>query len=148
LSGYLLDTDTISMFSPGKADASQAFAEWLGEQEKAQGIYFSAVTINEIEKGVHLLQRKGATAKAAAIRFWLLGLIATYSYNILPLSTEVAMISGQLEALALASGHNPGATDAMIAGTAKFHGLSIITHNLRHFQLFDVDALSPDQVST
>jgi predicted nucleic acid-binding protein len=147
LNGYLLDTNTISMFSPWKANATQAFIDWLGQQEKAKGIYLSAVTIHEIEKGVRLLQHKGATAKASAIRFWLLGLVAAYSHNILPLDTDVAVVSGQLEALANASGHNPGATDAMIAGTAKFHGLTIITHNLRHFQPFGVDARSPDQVS-
>jgi predicted nucleic acid-binding protein len=147
LNGYLLDTNIISMFSPWKANATQAYIDWLDQQEKAKGIYLSAVTIHEIEKGARLLEHKGATAKASAIRFWLLGLVAAYSHHILPLDTDVAVVSGQLEALAKASGHNPGATDAMIAGTAKFHGLTIITHNLRHFQPFGVDARSPDQVS-
>jgi predicted nucleic acid-binding protein len=147
LNGYLLDTNTISMFSPWKANATQAFTEWLDVQEKTKGIYLSAVTIHEIEKGVRLLQHKGATARASAIRFWLLGLVAAYGNNILPLDKDVAVISGQLEALAIASGHSPGATDAIIAGTAKFHGLAIITHNLRHFHPFGVDARSPDQVS-
>jgi predicted nucleic acid-binding protein len=48
--------------------------------------------------------------------------------------------------LAVASGHNPGAADAVIAGTAKFHRLTVITHNLKHFQPFGVAAQSPDQV--
>ncbi|PZM17201.1 type II toxin-antitoxin system VapC family toxin [Rhizobium tubonense] len=146
MTGYLLDTNAISMFSPSRASATQAFCDWMDEQEKVNGIYLSAMTIHEIEKGVHLLQHRGATVKAAGIRFWLKGLVSIYGHNILPLDRDVAVESGQLEALAVASGHNPGAADAVIAGTAKFHRLTVITHNLKHFQPFGVAAQGPDQV--
>jgi toxin FitB len=147
VSGFLLDTNAISMFSPSKASASEAFTAWMEEQERVNGIYLSAVTVHEIEKGVRVLEHRGATAKAAGIRFWLLGLVSVYGDNILSLDAQVAKVSGQLEALAISTGHSPGAADAMIAGTAKAHGLTVITNNLKHFEPFGIAVLSPDQVA-
>lgn len=147
MSGFLLDTNAISMFSPSKASASEAFTAWMVEQEQANGIYLSAVTVHEIEKGVSILEHRGATAKAAAIRFWLLGLVSVYGDNILPLDAEVAKVSGQLEAQAVSAGHSPGAADAMIAGTAQAHGLTVITNNLKHFEAFGISVKSPEAVA-
>jgi hypothetical protein len=47
-------------------------------------------------------------------------------------------VSGALEAKAIAECANPGASDAMIAGTAAFHGLTVVTRNLRHFRAFGI----------
>ena len=73
MSGFLLDTNVISMLSPSKATATADFRAWLEEQERLNAIYLSAVTIHEIEKGVRLLEAKGATAKAAGIEIFLRG---------------------------------------------------------------------------
>jgi predicted nucleic acid-binding protein len=146
LSGYLLDTSAISMFSPWKANVSSAFSDWMDEQKKADSIYLSTVTIHEIGKGVRLLEHKGAIAKANSIHLWLQGLVSVYGNNILPLDTDVAMESGKLEALAVASGYRPRAADAIIAGTAKFHEMTIITHNLKHFLPFEIAVESPDRI--
>ena len=146
MSGFLLDTDIISLFY--RADVSPTFARWMEEQEALNSVYLSAVTIHEMQKGIRLLERKGATAKAKSIRIWLLGLVAGYSSSVLPLDAEIAWMSGELEAIANAAGHAPGAADAMIAGTAKYHGLTVVTNNLRHFQTFGISVLTPDQAVT
>ncbi|PWE57856.1 VapC toxin family PIN domain ribonuclease [Metarhizobium album] len=145
MSGFLLDTNAISMFSPSQAKASEDFTAWLEEQERENGIYLSAVSIHEIEKGIRLLDHRGATAKASAIRFWLLGLVSFYGDNILPIDAAVAQLSGELEAMAVTAGHSPGAADAMIAGTAKAHGLTLVTRNLKHFEPFGIAVRSPDE---
>lgn len=146
--GFLLDTNVLSISSPIRSvGVSQAFAEWQDEQARANALYLSAVTIHEIEKGAQLLAHKGKSKQAAIIHAWLLGLIAGYGDIILPLDANVARISGQLEALAISSGHSPGAADALIAGTAKLHGLTVITHNAKHFRPFGIAAMSPDQVA-
>jgi predicted nucleic acid-binding protein len=144
MSGFLLDTNTISLFY--RANANPNFRRWFEEQEALSAICLSAVTVHEIEKGIRLLEHKGAMAKAAGIRIWLSGLIAGYGQSILSIDSEVARVSGELEAIAIARGHTPGAADAMIAGTAKHHGLTVITNNLKHFQPFGVAVLTPDQV--
>ena len=144
MSAFLLDTNVMSMLSPSRAAEADAFIGWL-EKEDAQGrVFLSVVTIHEIEKGVGLLESKRAVTKAAGLRLWLSGLVSAYQDKILALTTEVAMVSGQLEAGAAAKGHNLGMADALIAGTAKAHGLTIVTRNLRHFQPFGIAALSPD----
>lgn len=145
MSGFLIDTNVISLFAPARAKASEHIAGWMSEQETADALYLSAVTVHEIEKGARLLETKGATARAEAIRFWLLGLISTYSDRILAMDSDVAMIAGELEAKAISSGHNPGMADAIIAGTAKAHGLSVVTWNVKDFVPFGVEAISPDE---
>jgi predicted nucleic acid-binding protein len=147
VSGFLLDTNAISMFAPSRAELSQAFVTWMDEQERSNAIYLSAVTIHEIEKGIRILAHRGATSKADTLALWLLGLTSAYADHILPLDATVARVSGELEARAVSAGYNPGASDAMIAGTAKAHGLTVITHNLKDFEPFAVAAKSPAQIA-
>lgn len=146
MNGFLLDTNIISMFSPSKTAATPVFAEWLEEQEKLKAIYLSAMTIHEIEKGVRLLEARGATSKAALVEMFLQGLVAGYGDRILAIDAAAARESGRLEAKAVSAGHNPGAVDAIIAGTASHHGLTIITHNLKHFRPFEVPVKSPAEL--
>ena len=147
MNGYLLDTNAISLFSPLKVSPDPAFTRWVEEQDRLDAIYLSVITVHEIEKGIRLLEYRGATARAQTIQGWLNGLIAGYGEKILPVDNDVALASGRLEAAANAAGHGPGAADAMIAGTAQVHGLTIITHNLRHFEPFSVAAESPQQIA-
>jgi predicted nucleic acid-binding protein len=101
-------------------------------------LFLSMVTIHEIEKGIALLEHKGADVKAAELRRWLLGLVANYEDRILTINLAAAALGGQLEAKAAASGHNSGMADAAIAGIAKVHDLTIITQNTKHFVPFGV----------
>jgi predicted nucleic acid-binding protein len=103
------------MFSPSRATATPEFADWLEGQEQVSAVYLSAITVHEIEKGVRLLEARGAMVKAAGIELFLKGVIAGYGDRILPVDAGVAREGGKLEAKAIAAGHNPGASDAMIA---------------------------------
>jgi len=47
---------------------------WLDETEKTAEFFLSVVTIHEIERGIILLERKGATARASGLRQWMDGL--------------------------------------------------------------------------
>lgn len=132
------------MLSPTKEGASPEFIHWLESEDADERIFLSAVTVHEIEKGIGLLERKGAGAKATDLRRWISGLISTYEDKILAVDTAVSSFSGQLEALAIAAGHTPGMADALIAGTAKRHELTVVTHNLKHFEPFAVSLLSPE----
>jgi len=108
-------------------------------------VFLSVVTIHEIEKGIALLEHKGATAKAAGLKVWLAGLAATYDDKILGLDVSAATLAGQLEARALAGGNDPGMADAIIGGIAKAHDLVIVTRNMKHFAPFGVAISSPDE---
>lgn len=144
MSGYLLDTNIISLFAPTAAGATDEFTVWLEEIEQQDGLYLSVVTVHEIERGIGLLESKGVTAKARALRTWLEGLIGTYGDRVLPIDIGVSLLSGALEASAGASGHQPGMADALIAGTAKAHGLILVTRNRRHFEPFGIALRVPN----
>lgn len=143
MSGYLLDTNVVSLLSPSKGEASPKFLAWIEEADAAGGLFLSVVTVHEIERGIVLLERKGATAKARDLRQWMDGLVSTYEDRILPIDVAVSAISGQLEAEALAAGHNPGMADALIAGTAKAQDLVVVTRNQRHFTPFGIENMPP-----
>jgi len=145
LSFYLLDTNVISMLAPSRNEASPAFLDWLERMDADGKLFLSVVTVHEIEKGIALLDHKGATAKAEKLKVWLAGLVATFDDKILAVDRAAAALGGQLEALAISAGHDPGMADATIAGIAKAHDLVILTCNTRHFQVFGVAVLSPEE---
>ena len=147
MSGYLLDTNVISMLSPSRAEASAGFLDWLERMDAGGRLFLSVVTIHEIEKGIALLEHKGATGKAANLKLWLAGLVATYDDKIIAVDTVAAALAGQLEAKAIAAGHDPGMADATIAGIAKAHDVIIVTRNTKHFQVFGVGVVSPDETT-
>ena len=103
VSGYLLDTNVISMLSPSRAEASAGFLDWLERMDAGGRLFLSVVTIHEIEKGIALLEHKGATGKAANLKLWLAGLVATYDDKIIAVDTVAAALAGQLEAKAIAA---------------------------------------------
>jgi predicted nucleic acid-binding protein len=145
LSGFLLDTNVISMLSPSRAEASGRFLEWLERVDSEGRVFLSVVAIHEIEKGIALLEHKGATAKAAGLKVWLAGLVATYDDKIIPIDASAAALAGQLEAKAISAGHDPGMADATIAGIAKAQDLVVITHNTKHFLPFGIGVATPDE---
>ena len=147
MSGFLLDTNVVSMLAPSTSEASADFLNWLDRMDADGRLFLSVVSIHEIEKGIALLDHKGATAKAASLKAWLSGLVSTYDDKIIGFDTQAAAIGGRLEAKALAAGHDPGMADAVIAGTAAAHELVIVTCNTKHFLPFDIAMLSPDEAA-
>ncbi len=87
--------------------------EWL-ERMDGEGRILSVVAIHEIEKGIALLEYKGATAKAAGLNLARRARSA-YDDKIIA-STSPLALAGQLEAKTISAGHSPGMADAIIAG--------------------------------
>lgn len=147
MTGFLLDTNVVSMLSPSAPSVPKPFLDWLERMDGKGRVFLSVVAVHEIEKGVALLDHRGATAKASSLKGWLAGLIAGYGDKILGLDAATAVVSGRLEATAAASGHAPGLADAIIAGIAHVHDLTVVTRNVRHFLPFGVDVSSPEAVT-
>ena len=145
--GFLLDTDVISSLSPTRNAAPAQFLDWLAQMDSDGRLFLSVVSVHEIEKGVALLEGKGANQKASVLKTWLAGLVSTYGDRILGLDAMGASLSGQLEAKAIAAGHSPGMADAVVAGIAAAHSLTVLTLNIRHFLPFGVRVASPDEVA-
>ena len=130
---YLLDTNVVSELRKPKPHG--AVLAWFEAREETQ-IHLSAVTIGEIQAGIELTREQDAP-KAQEIEAWLEMVAA--SYNVLPMDAPAFRTWAQLM-------HRKSDTvyeDAMIAATAKLHGLTVVTRNVADFKPFGVPLLNP-----
>lgn len=143
MSGYLIDTNAISLLSSGRA--SPAFLDWLKQQQQLDSLYASSITLQEIEKGVVKLElvKAGSPVKAKRLRLWLETVMSDFQDRFLPVDFAVALAAGRLEGAMLARGQNVGLADILIAATAQIHDLTVVTANIRDFEPLGVDCLAP-----
>ena len=130
---YLLDTNVVSELR--KLKPHGAVLAWLQAVDDLQ-LHVAAVTVGEIQAGIEIT-REQDTAKAAELETWL-ELVAA-SYNVLPMDAAAFRTWARLM-------HRKSDTiyeDAMIAATAKVHGLTVVTRNTADFKSFGVPLLNP-----
>lgn len=143
MTGYLLDTNILSRFAPDRRPPSAAARAWFHEQGEADGLFLSASTIAEVEKGMRSLHRRGGLERARRLSAWLDAIADQFADRILAVDTVVARIAGALEDDAESRGRSPGLADVIIAATARAYGLTVVTENLRHFEPLDVRVVLP-----
>jgi predicted nucleic acid-binding protein len=141
VTGWLLDTNILSAFAPGKPAIGPAIAEWF--DECSDELFLSAVTAAEIEAGISKLRRAGSERRADELRDWFERILGFYADRILPFDLAAARIAGVLSDAAQAGGRHPGFADVAIAAIAKSRELVILTLNLRHFGPLGVATLNP-----
>ncbi len=138
---YLVDTNVLSAGAPTKARPAPILADWL--ERNSDRLYLSVITVAEVEGGIAKARRQGATRKAHRLSEWLETLLHLYSSRILPLDLSGARLLGRLSDRARADGQAPGLADLAIAATASGRGYTVLTRNLRHFQLLGIAAHDP-----
>ena len=130
---YLIDTNVVSELRKPKPHG--AVLAWFEGLEDTQ-LHLSAVTIGEIQAGIEIT-REQDEAKALEIEAWL-EMVAT-SYNVLPMDAAAF----RAWALLMHRRSDTVYEDAMIAATAKVHGLTVVTRNVADFKPFGVPLLNP-----
>jgi predicted nucleic acid-binding protein len=141
VTGWLLDTNILSAFAPGKPAVAPAMAAWF--DERTDELFLSAITAAEIEAGIAKLRRTGSRQRADELRDWFERMLSFYADRVLPFDLGAARIAGTLSDAAQADGRHPGFADVAIAAIAKSRELVVLTLNLRHFDPLGVDARNP-----
>ncbi|MBP8097911.1 MAG: type II toxin-antitoxin system VapC family toxin [Arenimonas sp.] len=135
---FLLDTNVVSELRKirfGKADKN--VARWADGVDAAD-LYLSAISIQELEIGVLLAERRDP-AQGAVFRAWMDNhVLPAFSGRILAVDTAVAQRSARL--------HVPDprpVRDGLIAATGLVHGMTVVTRDVTDFEPTGVAILNP-----
>ena len=138
---YVVDTDVLSTGAPTKAVPRSELIGWM--TRNSESLFISVVTIAEIEGGIARSRRNGANAKAVRLAKWLEVVLDLYGERVLPLDVAAARRIGTLGDQARAAGHAPAFADLAIAATADVRGFTVLTRNVRHFEVIGGPVLDP-----
>jgi predicted nucleic acid-binding protein len=131
---YLLDTSILS--APLKPKPDMKVLGWLREASKSRP-YLSVVTIHESRFGFELLQEG---RKRRDLEHWFEGeILPRFAGRILPITEAIADECGRLLAATRKASAEAELGDALIAATARVHGLTVATLNRDHFARLSVD---------
>ena len=137
MTGYLIDTNVVSEIS--KETPNSSVVAFL--KEEAQ-VWLSTIVIHEIEFGLQLLpegrRREGLYRMYTEV-------VSAYSDRILSIDRSAAERAANLQAQSQKVGHILDLGDALIAGTAMTHGLTIATRNVKDFDGLGLDVFDPWQ---
>jgi predicted nucleic acid-binding protein len=125
---YLLDTNIVSELRKRKPHG--AVLAWMDTLRPEQ-IFLSAVTIGDLQAGAELT-RKIDPAKAAEIENWLT--VTEGTFPVIPMDSACFREWARLKA----GKSSEPIEDAMIAATARVHGLDVATRNEKDFGQFQV----------
>ena len=121
---YLLDTCVVSeTISRNPNPVVNAWLNGIDEED----LFISSLTVGEIRKGIVKMPE---CKRKAVLTDWLDQLKANYVGRIVYVSTEVADEWGKRIALCEKKGLKKPSVDSLIAVSAAFEGLTLVTRNV------------------
>jgi len=130
---YLLDTNVVSELR--RVRPHGAVLAWL-RGARDEDLHISAITIGEIQSGIEITRERDQ-ARAAELETWLERVAETY--NVLSMDARIFRTWARL----MHRRSDDLIEDAMIAATAAVHHLTVVTRNVRDFEVFGVATLDP-----
>ena len=135
---FLLDTNVVSeLRKAGNGKCHRNVSAWA-QSVATSTMFLSVISVLELEVGVLLIERRDE-AQGVLLRTWLHGqVLPAFSGRILNIDSAVATLCARL--------HLPkrrADRDAFIAATALTHGMTVVTHNIKDFQLIGVKLFDP-----
>ncbi|MBI2961957.1 MAG: type II toxin-antitoxin system VapC family toxin [Betaproteobacteria bacterium] len=136
---YLLDTNVIAEIRKGSR-ANASVRSWLNALDP-EAILLSVVTIGEIRRGIESVRRRDAAA-ARSLERWLRRVLTDQGDRILAMDLPVAEEWGRLNV------PDPlPVIDGILAATARVHGLTLATRNVKDVARSGVDLVNPFEIS-
>jgi hypothetical protein len=135
---FLLDTNVVSELRKIRLGKADAYVAAWADSVDATDLYLSVITVQELETGVLLAERRDPV-QGAVLRAWLNDqVLPAFAGRVLPVDTAVALRSARL--------HVPNqrpVLDALIAATALVHGMTVATRNVADFDQTGVRTINP-----
>ena len=132
---YLLDTNVVSELRKGPRGHPNVVAWFSGVADG--DLCLSVLVVGEIRRGIESVRRRDG-AKASALDQWLTRLVRDHGERILPVDRAVAEEWGRLSAARSVS-----VVDTLLAATARVHGLTLVTRNVRDVEWTGVSCVNP-----
>lgn len=132
---YLLDTNVLS--ETRKRQPAAGLTDWIAATPHDR-MHVSVLSLGEIEQGIAKVRWRGDQFQAAALQRWLRDVQAGFGKRILPVTIPVALAWGRQQ-----QAHPLPVIDALIAATARVHGMTVVTRNVKDFELAGVQVLDP-----
>lgn len=132
---YLLDTGVLSASSKRRPPA--VMLRWLKTHEERS--FVSVVSLAELSFGVEMVSDPELRTK---LKEWLAGLRASLSHAILPLNEPVLVEWKTLLAQLKRKNRTISCEDSLLAATARYYGLTVVTTNPKDFEPTEVDVVS------
>lgn len=132
---FLVDTNVISELRKG--DRAHAGVRRWFESLDPDDVFLSVIVIGEIRRGIELIRRRDASA-ASSLDRWLRRVVSSHDGRILPIDPRTADEWGRLNV------PDPiPVVDGLMAATARVHGLTLATRNVRDIKRTGVSLLNP-----
>ncbi|MEI7565571.1 MAG: type II toxin-antitoxin system VapC family toxin [Burkholderiaceae bacterium] len=135
---YLLDTNVISEIRKIRfGSANKNVAKWADDVD-ARELYLSVITVEELEIGVLLLERRDPK-QGIVLRAWLdQQVLPAFEGRILEIDMAIVLRSAHLHV------PNPKPLrDGLIAATALVHSMTVVTRNVDDFKMAGVKIFDP-----
>ncbi|MEV4109475.1 type II toxin-antitoxin system VapC family toxin [Nonomuraea sp. NPDC049695] len=136
--GYILDTNIISEVR--KPHGNVQVKGWVDASLGAT-LYLSVMSIGEIRWGIEQ-RRKSDPQQALVLERWLARLFRSFQDRIIPITSEVAEEWGRMRSM-----RTLPVSDALIAATARIHGWSVVTRNVKDFTDTGVTVINPFEMT-
>ena len=132
---FLVDTNVLSEIH--KRLPNPGVDQWFSDTPPEQ-LRISVLTVGEIGKGITQLRERGDEQQAAHFQTWLDDVVAAFGNQIVPVTLEIA------SQWSTQSGRQPVAVvDGLIAATARVHGWTVVTRNVKHFEWVGMRVVNP-----
>ena len=132
---YLLDTNVLS--ETRKRQPAAGVSGWIAATPPDR-LHVSVLTLGEIEQGIARVRGRGDRHQASALERWLRDVETGFEDRVLPVTLPVAAAWGRQQ-----YAQPLPVIDALIAATARVHGMTVVTRNVKDFELAGVQVLNP-----
>jgi toxin FitB len=132
---YLLDTNVLS--ETRKRQPATGVVNWIAATPPDR-LHVSVLSLGEIEQGIARVRGRGDRSQASALEYWLRDVEAGFEDRVLPVTLRVAAAWGRQQ-----RARPLPVIDALIAATAQVHGMTVVTRNVKDFELTGVQVVNP-----